>query len=125
MLGWRAIAERALRFSARATGYLGIALLCAGVPLACLVVAAQWPALTLFAGNAALVALLTGARSAMSGFEVLLNGGVGWKSIPALAQALRTETSDRAGARLRLVMAVAEALMIAAAFAAALWMLAR
>ncbi len=124
MLGWRAIAERAVRFSARATGYLGIALLSAGVPLACLALATHSPALTLFAGNAALVALLTGARSAMSGFEVLLNGGVGWKSIPALAQALRTETSDRAGARLRLVMAVAEALMIAAACAAALWWLA-
>jgi|GEM_PF-5877988 len=125
MLGWRAIAERAVRFSARATGYLGIALLSVGVPLACLAVATRWPWLTLFAGNAALVALLTGARSAMSGFEVLLNGGVGWKSIPALAQALRTETSDRAGARLRLAMAVAEASMIVAACAAALWWLTR
>jgi hypothetical protein len=125
MLGWRAIAGRALRFSARAVGYLGIALLGVGVPLACLALATRWPAFTLLAGNAALVALLTGARSAMSGFEVLLNGGVGWKSIPALAQALRTETSDRAGARLRLVMAVAEASMIVAACAASLWMLAR
>jgi len=88
-------------------------------------VTTRWPWLTLFAGNAALVALLTGARSAMSGFEVLLNGGVGWKSIPALVQALRTETSDRAGARLRLAMAVAEASMIVAASAAALWWLTR
>ena len=125
MLGWRAIAKRALRFSARAIGYLGIALLGVGVPLAGLALATRWPAITLLAGNAALVALLTGARSAMSGFEVLLNGGVGWKSISALARTLRTETSDRAGARLRLAMAVAEALMIAAACVAAVWLLSR
>ena len=125
MLGWRAIAKRALRFSARAVGYLGIALLSVGVPLACLALATRWPAITLLAGNAALVALLTSARSAMSGFEVLLNGGVGWKWIPALVRALRNETSDLAGACLRLAMSVAEHLMILAACGTAFWLLFR
>lgn len=115
MLLWRRIAARSQRYALRALDYAGVIAVFAGVPLACVLVAVQEPRLLPWASSAAIVALATGLRSAMSGYEMLLNGGVAWNSPPGLLRKALDDRIDRASALARFGVAALETLLIAGA----------
>ena len=108
---WWRVSRLAHRFSRRALWY-GLALVVAlGMPLACVALAVRWPAACALAAGLALACMLATARSAVAGNELLLHGGVAWKSPRGLWRALSNET-DRASALMRLLILGGEALTI-------------
>lgn len=110
-LCWWRVSRLAHRFSRRALWYgaaLGVAL---GMPLACVALAVRWPAACALAAGLALAGMLATARSAVAGNELLLHGGVAWKSPRGLWRALSSE-ADRASALMRLAVFALEALII-------------
>lgn len=108
---WWRVSRLAHRFSRRALWY-GLALVVAlGMPLACVALAVRWPAACALAAGLALACMLATARSAVAGNELLLHGGVAWKSPRGLWRALSNET-DRASALMRLLILGGEALII-------------
>ena len=117
---WGLIARYPDRYSRRALGYAGALALLVGIPLACLAVAAWWPGWLWVAAGAGTVSVVTCLRSAVSGYEVLLNQGVAWKSIPGLWQATVNER-DRTSARIRLAVACLELLLMVLGLAALWW----
>lgn len=108
---WWRVSRLVHRFSRRALWY-GLALAVAlGMPLACLALAVRWPAVCALAAGLALACMLATARSAVAGNELLLHGGVAWKTPRGLWRALSNET-DRASALMRLLIFGGEALTI-------------
>jgi hypothetical protein len=116
---WRSIAVNAANFPMRLLNYVGVGLTLLGVPLLCVGVATYVPAALLPATSAAVVAVATCLRSAMSGYEVLLNGGVGWKFFHGAWAAMMTEP-QRWSARIRFIVLCVETLVIAAGLVALL-----
>lgn len=116
---WSLIGTHPYRFSTRALGYLGVMMLFIGIPLACLGMAVFRPAYLSVAAGAVLVIQATCLRSAIAGYEVVLNNGVAWKSLSGLWQATVTER-DRRSARIRLATACGELLLMLVAVAALL-----
>jgi TIR domain len=116
---WRSIAVNVSNFPMRLFNYLGVGLTFLGVPLLCVGVATYVPAALLPATSAAVVAVATCLRSAMSGYEVLLNGGVGWKFFQGAWAAMVTEP-HRWSARTRFAVLCVETLVIAAGLVAVL-----
>lgn len=114
MMCWRGIASYPHRYSVRALNYAGVAAVFIGVPVACIAVAMLEPRLLPVAMSVAAVGVVTSLRSAMSGFEVLLNSGVAWKSFAGLWSAT-VSGRDRRSARIRLAAACGEWLLVAAA----------
>ena len=110
---WTLIAINALHFSLRVLNYLGVLAVLIGVPVACVAVAGQFPAVLALTGSVLVVVVVTWLRSAMSGYEVLLNGGVGWKFLPAAWAALSVDPR-RGSARVRFLVLCIEALVILA-----------
>ncbi len=108
---WWRVSRLAHRFSRRAPWY-GLALVVAlGMPLACVALAVRWPAACALAAGLALACMLATARSAVAGNELLLHGGVAWKTPRGLWRALSNE-ADRASALMRLAIFGLEALII-------------
>ena len=73
--------------------------------------AVRWPAACALAAGLALASMLDTARSAVAGNELLLHGGVAWKTPRGLWRALSNET-DRASALMRLLIFGIEALIM-------------
>lgn len=108
---WWRVSRLAHRFSRRALWY-GLALVAAlGMPLACVALAVRWPAACALAAGLALACMLATARSAVAGNELLLHGGVAWKTPRGLWRALSNE-DDRASALMRLAIFALETLII-------------
>ncbi len=83
------------RFSRRVPVYVAAAVLMFGVPLLALWVAARFPHLTWLAALCALVGLLTVGRSLLACFEVVLYGGVRWKSVVEQVNDIRFDLDTR------------------------------
>ena len=118
-LCWWMVARNPHRFSRRAGWYLVALAVALGLPLTCLALAVTAPAWAWLAGGLALACGLANARSAVAGTELLVHGGVAWKSPRGLWQALANE-ADRASALMRLALLLIEALLIVAGTAAVL-----
>lgn len=108
---WWRVSRNAHRFSRRAAWYLLALVLALGLPLAGVAAAVRWPAWGWLAASLALASMVASARSAVSGTELLVHGGVAWKSPRGLWRALSNET-DRASALMRLALFGTEALVI-------------
>jgi hypothetical protein len=93
------------RFSKRVPTYLATAAIMFGVPLVTLAVAARFPSLTWLAALFALVGVLTVGRALLACFEVVLYGGVRWKSMPEHINDIRFDLDTRSA-----VMALAGSL---------------
>ncbi len=83
------------RFSRRVPVYAGAASLMLGVPLLTLVVAAYAPSLAWLAALFALVGMLTIGRSLLASFEVVLYGGVRWKTLAEQVNDIRFDLDTR------------------------------
>jgi hypothetical protein len=83
------------RFSRRVPVYAGAAALMVGVPLLALLAAAYAPGLTWLAALFAVVGLLTLGRSLLASFEVVLYGGVRWKSLAEHVNDIRFDLDTR------------------------------
>ena len=108
---WWRVSRLAHRFSRRALWY-GLALVVAlGMALACVALAVRWPAACALAAGLALACMLATARSAVASNELLLHGGVAWKTPRGLWRALSNE-DDRASVLMRLAIFALETLII-------------
>jgi TIR domain len=83
------------RFSKRVPTYLATAAIMFGVPLLTLVVAARFPSLIWLAALFALVGVLTVGRALLACFEVVLFGGVRWKSMQEHINDIRFDLDTR------------------------------
>lgn len=117
---WWRVSRLAHRFSRRALWYGAALVVALGLPLLCLALAVRWPAACALAAGLALACMLATARSAVAGNELLLHGGVAWKTPRGLWRALSNET-DRASALMRLLIFSAEALTILGGGVQCLW----
>lgn len=100
------------RFSHRIPAYLLAGVVMIAIPLGALLAAARWPALSWIAALGFVTCVLATARSGLACFELLINGGVAWKSPLGVWQALRFD-QDKASALLRLAAFLFEAALIA------------
>jgi TIR domain len=89
------------RFTRRVPAYLLAGIIMFSVPAACLLAAGRWPGWTWLLSLVALLGLLTIGRALLACFEVMLNGGIAWKSLRELVQDVRFDIDTR-GALLRL-----------------------
>ncbi len=112
MLLWVALA-RHLKFKRRVAIYAGILALTVGHLLLWAAAAALEPRLMYVATFATLAVTFTALRSLLTGYEVLLNGGVEWRSIRSLWLAIR-ERRDRSSAIARMVVVMLEVLVLVA-----------
>jgi hypothetical protein len=83
------------RFSRRVPVYVGAAATMFGVPLVALAVAARFPSLTWLVALFAVVGALTLGRALLACFEVVLYGGVRWKSLAEHINDIRFDLDTR------------------------------
>jgi hypothetical protein len=89
------------RFTQRVPAYLLAGALMLSVPLLSLALAARWPSWTWLLGLMALLGLLTVGRALLACFEVMLHGGIAWKSLAEQAADVQFDL-DKRSAWLRL-----------------------
>jgi TIR domain len=89
------------RFTRRVPAYLLAGAIMFAVPAVCLLAAGRWPGWTWLLGLVALLGTLTIGRSLLACFEVLLHGGIAWKSLREQVQDVRFDI-DTQSALLRL-----------------------
>jgi hypothetical protein len=94
------------RFSRRVPVYVAAAAIMFGVPVLALAVAARFPNLTWLVALFAVVGVLTLGRSLLACFEVVLYGGVRWKSLAEHINDIRFDLDTRSA-----VMALAGTLL--------------
>ncbi len=90
------------RFVQRVPAYLLAGAFMFAVPALCLWAAGRWPAWTWLLGLMALLGVLTLGRALLACLEIMLHGGIAWKSLREQVQDLRFDLDTR-GAMLRLV----------------------
>jgi TIR domain len=83
------------RFSRRVPAYVGAAAIMFGVPVLALAVAARFPSLTWLVALFAVVGVLTLGRALLACFEVVLYGGVRWKSLAEHINDIRFDLDTR------------------------------
>jgi TIR domain len=83
------------QFSRRIPVYVVAGLVMAAVPLLALVVAARYPSFTWLAGLFTVVGVLTLGRALLACFEVLLHGGIAWKSMSEQIDDIRFDLDTR------------------------------
>jgi len=99
------------RFARRVPAYLGAGLLMLGVPVLALLAAAMWPAWTWLAALMAVLGVLTMGRALLAAFEVVLAGGMTFKTFPELWRDLRFD-QDKVSVLMHLSAAVFERLLL-------------
>ncbi len=84
------------RFTRRVPAYLLAGSIMFAVPAVCLLAAGRWPGWTWLLGLVALLGLLTIGRALLACFEVMLHGGIAWKSMREQVQDLRFDIDTQA-----------------------------
>jgi hypothetical protein len=90
------------RFARRVPAYLLAGAVMFAVPVGSLLAAGRWPGWTWLLGLVALLGMITMGRALLACFEIMLHGGIAWKSLAEQVQDVRFDIDTR-GALLRLL----------------------